>query len=156
MNENTDTPQNDAPLTTEQAADLAALQAMASAEEVKTGQAEEAAQVQASISQVDELTGIIFASGNILAAKFPSLGKVYTEPRSRSVAEAINPVFEKLGWSISGGDFAIYAGALMAVAMLAKDTKDAIKTDVQQMRQEAETAQKVAAGLRPEDHDARN
>lgn len=137
------------PKTPEQAADLAALETQAREEVTAQDQAQEAVAEAAAINQVDELTGIIFASGNILAAKFPSLAKVYTAERSRTVAQAINPVFEKLGWSISGGDFAVYATALGAVAMLAADTRDAIKEDVKQMQQDELDAQKAAAGLQP-------
>lgn len=135
----------------EQAADLARLQALAGEGEAQATQAAEQAQAQAAINQVDELTGIIFTAGNILSVKFPSLGKVYTEERSRSVAQNLNPVFERLGWNISGGDFAMWVGAVVAVGMLAKDTKEAIKVDIDAQRIEAENAQKAAAGMRQEE-----
>lgn len=135
-------------ISAEQAADLLALQNQALQGEQANEQAQAAQQAQASINQVDELTGIIFAAGNILAVKFPSLGKVYTEERSRTVAKSLNPIFEKLGWNISGGDFAIYLGAIVAVGMLVKDTKDAVLVDLKQQQDEAHEKQMQDAGLR--------
>jgi len=137
-----------AKMSQEQINDFAELESLAAEGSAPADQAQAAAVEQMAINQVDELTGILFTAGNILSVKFPSLGKVYVEERCRKVAESLNPVFEKLGWNITGGDFAIYAGALIAVGMLAKDTKDAIQEDLKAAHIEAENEAMIAAGLR--------
>jgi len=135
-------------ISVEEAADLLELQNQAAQGEQANEQAQVEQQAQDTINQVDELTGIIFTAGHILAVKFPSLGNVYTEERSRTVAQSLNPVFEKLGWTFSGSDFAVYLVAIFTVGMLVKDTKDAIVIDLKQQQDEAYNAQMEAGGVR--------
>ena len=80
---------------------------------------------------------MMFALGNMLAMRFPSLKAIYTKANCDQVANDVAPACEKLGWTFSGGDGMVYIQAGGAVLMLGLATRDAILHDLEQEKKKS-------------------
>lgn len=138
----------------EQAADLAALQSAALAgEPVPDTGAEPVPDTGPSLA--DELAGLVTVTVGILGPAFPSLTRIYTPPVTAAAAAAAAGVCEKHGW-LSGGVMGKWGEELAAAAILlplAYQTGQGIKADLAARKAEAEKAKppavERAGGLAP-------
>lgn len=130
-----------------QQAALDALEAGAAAEGalVPAAAGEAPTPADRSADQQKQLAGILEVVGAVLSKGFPTLATVYTKDRCASVAKDLNPIFEELGWTISGAGAGKWLVGLFAVGGLALDTTAAIKHDVAVAKEKARQAQAAAA-----------
>jgi hypothetical protein len=132
-------------ISAEQAADLAALQAVAA----EQGAAQQGAAQQGAAAQVQEQAGADLAGElsavagialAVLSVPYPSLAPIWTEQAVQGVAKAAAAVCEKHGW-LSGGFMAGYGAemALLATAgPLVVASYGAVKADTAARREKPE------------------
>lgn len=125
----------------EQAADLAALQSAAMAgEPVPDTGAEPVPDTGPTLA--DELAGLVTVTVGILGPAFPSLKRIYTPEVTAAAAAAAAGVCEKHGW-LSGGVMGKWGEELAAAAILlplAYQTSQGIKADLAARKAEADKA----------------
>ena len=85
---------------TEQAADLSALQAMAGEGVQPVGEAQEVAAAVPDLA--GEIAGLVTAAVGMLAPMFPSLPGIYTPQATQAAAQAVAGVCQKHGWLQDG------------------------------------------------------
>lgn len=139
---NTDTQQTErdiqASMQSEQAADLAALQAQAMNEDQASHQAP--AMAPAGPDLAGEIAGIITVTVQTLGPMFPSLKEVYTKETTEAAAGAVAAVCNKHGW-LSGGMFGEYGEEIACLAVcgpLALATYQGISADLAKHKAKAE------------------
>lgn len=115
----------------EQAADFAALQAMADDAPRASGEPEpEAAPVRLPLDQ--EIAGMLQMIAGVLQPVLPSVAKIYSPEVCGAVGGAVAPVCVKHGWLQGGigGKYGEEIMMLVVVAPLAWATMEATKTDI--------------------------
>lgn len=112
---------NEPSMSSEQAADLAALTSVteeaknAEAEKVQQAEAEKAQQAGADLAQ--EVSGLITMLVSALSPALPSLTTTYTPEATAAASSAIAAVCQKHGW-LSGGMFGNYGEEIAAAAII--------------------------------------
>lgn len=92
----------------------------AAAGEAKTG--------EHSISTARLVQGALIGAGNLMAMRYPAVKRVYTADRCGMVGEALAPVLDRWGINAQNSVAMQYLVAVGALALLAFDTVDAIKS----------------------------
>lgn len=121
-----------AALSSEQAADLGALQAAAGAVEPLPGQEQE----PQGPDLAKELAGMLAVAVQTLKPAFPSLGEIYTEETIGAASAAVAGVCVKHGW-LGGGLFGQWGEEIACVAVvgpLAFATYQGVQGDLEKMR----------------------
>lgn len=119
-------------LSSEQAADLGALQAAAASAEPLPGQEPE----PQGPDLAKELAGLLAVAVQTLKPAFPSLGEIYTEETIGAASAAVAAVCTKHGW-LGGGLFGQWGEELACVAVvgpLAFATYQGVQGDMEKMR----------------------
>lgn len=134
----------DTTTTTEQAADLAALQAAAASD---PGALAAAAPADAAPGPdlATEIAGLVAVAVATLGPVFPSLRATYTEETTRAAAEAVARVCVKHGWAQNGlmGKWGEEIACAAIVGPLAWQTYQGIKADLE-AREPKKPAQAIA------------
>lgn len=126
-------------MASEQAADLAALQA-AAAEQPGAMPVSMAEPEPAGPNLAQEITGIITVAVQTLGPMFPSLREVYTKETTEAAAGAIAAVCNKHGW-LQGGMFGEWGEEIACVAVcgpLALATYQGVRGDLAKHKAKAE------------------
>lgn len=132
----------------EQAADLAALQAMAGAEPVPVDP--NAPPPPAPVDLAGELAGLVTMVVGILGPAFPSLTRIYTEQTIATAAGAVAAVCNKHGWMQGGlmGEWGEEIACAVVVVPLAIATAQGVRADIEARKPaKPEQAQAQAATL---------
>lgn len=124
-----------APENTEQAADLAALQAAAASEGATSGVAKATSGVAAEESGPDlahEIAGLVKVAVAALSPIYPSLAGIYTEETTAAASNAIAIVCRKHGWLAGGmmGNWGEEIACVAIVGPLALATYQGISADM--------------------------
>lgn len=135
-------------LSAEQAADLAALQAAASAEPVAPG-APEAVPEVARPELADEIRALLLTFVSLAGPVLPSLPRIYTEETAGTAAAAIATVCRKHGWLADGmmGDWGEEIAAAVVLLPLGFATVQGVRADLAALRKPAAKPGQVAAPM---------
>lgn len=114
----------------EQAADFAALQAMAGPEPGAEVEAQEQQAPQVDLAK--EIAGLVQAAVGMLAPMFPSLPGIYTPEATQAASMAVAGVCNKHGWMQGGmmGRYGEEIACVMIVGPLAFATYQGVKSDI--------------------------
>lgn len=126
-------------LSSEQAQDLAALEAAAADQPLLPGEEPPAPPVDPVASLADEIAGIVLSVTAVLAPALPSLKRIYTPETTRAAGTSIAAVCVKHGW-LSGGLMGEYAEEISAAVILlplAVTTYQGVKGDVDNLKAQA-------------------
>lgn len=123
-------------LSSEQAQDLAALQAAADEQPLLPGQEPPAAPVDPAESLADEIAGIVLSVTAVLSPALPSLKRIYTPETTRAAGAALAAVCVKHGWLSGGlmGEWAEEISAAIIILPLAVTTYQGVKGDVENLK----------------------
>lgn len=117
----------------EQAAELAALEAMAGEGQPLPGsQATEDVGQATGIPLSKEIAGVLAMVVGVVGPMFPSIKTIYTKEVCEAVGEAVEPVCVKHGWLADGigGKYGEEMMALMVVGPLAYATYVGVQSDI--------------------------
>ena len=137
-------------LSSEQAADLAALQAAAGAGEDPAAAVEGEAAVSVPMVPLhQEIAGMVLMFVGIVAPAFPSLTKIYDEQTAGAVGNAVAGECSKYGWCQNGvgGEYGPEIAAAIVLVPLGIATKNAIAADIAAREPEPKKLQEQGAGI---------
>lgn len=129
-------------LSSEQAQDLAALEALANDQPLLPGQEPEPAPVDPVQALADEIAGIVLSVSAVLAPALPSLKRIYTPEASKAVGLAVAGVCGKHGWLSGGlmGEYAEEISAAIILLPLSVATYQGVKGDIASLKEKTEPA----------------
>jgi len=127
-------------LSSEQAADLAALQAVADDAPLLPGQEPPAPPVDPAEALTDEIAALVLSVTTVLAPALPSLKRIYTPETTKAAGAAVAAVCVKHGWLSGGlmGEYSEEISAAVIVLPLAVATYQGVKGDVASLKAKAE------------------
>lgn len=127
-------------LSSEQAADLAMLEAGVAEAPLLPGQEPPAPPVDPAEALADEIAAIVLSVTTVLAPALPSLKSIYTPETTRAAGAAVAAVCVKHGWLSGGlmGEYAEEISAAVIILPLAITTYQGVKGDVDNLKAKAE------------------
>lgn len=129
-----------AQISSEQAADLAALTATANDAPVLPGQEPPPPAADQAETLADEIAGIVLSVVTVLSPALPSLKKLYTVETTKAAGAAVAAVCVKHGWLSGGlmGDYAEEITAGIILLPLSVATYQGCKSDIADLKAKAE------------------
>lgn len=119
--------------TSEQAADLAALQAAAATDHSQAGGPEPTAPAAPAPDLAAEIAGLVTVAVATLGPMFPSLKTIYTPDVTQAAAQAVAAVCRKHGWMEGGlmGKWGEEIACVAIVGPLAWQTVQGVRADIE-------------------------